>query len=570
MRRISLVAGLALLLSACEFSLAGDLTPPPDALAFGQATPEPILAPAASPDLQAGAGLYMQSCAPCHGAGGLGDGEQAGQLPFAPAPLGDAGLARAASPAGWFRWVSEGRLPRYMPPFASVFTPQERWDVLAFAYSLSLEASDLRSGAALYLQYQDQVDELLDGDRLTAQISLIEALGLSEGEAGALTAYLQAQALGIEEEDLGLGDASPTPASMVDLPEFGSFTGNVLYGGDGVLPAELEATLAGYDHAEQVFSATMELGEDGRFLFEEVPLAPERIFFVQVSYQGQIYFSEFITARGDETNFEIPITVYETTTSTQQLAVESLQLFFDFSKPDVVRVAQQVFISNLGDRVVVPQADDFPVLHFSIPPNANNLAFQEGELGERYVVDATGFGDLRGVLPGANSYQLLFAYELPYTDSLSFQVQFDLPTRSLVAFLPKGEIKLLTEEFQQAGSETIDGVPYSVYASEPGYFPGDEVQLTLSGPHPFWGLRLDKLISDDSLLLGLAALTAAVGAAWLWVRSLPKANTEQILEEIAVLDERYERGGIPKAAYNKRRAALKARLRALLNKGKRK
>ena len=96
------------------------------------------------------------------------------------------------------------------------------------------------------------------------------------------------------------------------------------------------------------------------------------------------------------------------------------------------------------------------------------------------------------------------------------------------------------------------------------------MQLTLSGPHPFWGLRLDKLISDDSLLLGLAALTAAVGAAWLWVRSLPKANTEQILEEIAVLDERYERGGIPKAAYNKRRAALKARLRALLNKGKRK
>jgi hypothetical protein len=72
------------------------------------------------------------------------------------------------------------------------------------------------------------------------------------------------------------------------------------------------------------------------------------------------------------------------------------------------------------------------------------------------------------------------------------------------------------------------------------------------------------LLRDDSLLLGLAALTAAVGFAWLWVRSLPAPNPDQLLEEIAVLDERYAADRISKASYAKRRATLKSQLRATL------
>jgi hypothetical protein len=61
----------------------------------------------------------------------------------------------------------------------------------------------------------------------------------------------------------------------------------------------------------------------------------------------------------------------------------------------------------------------------------------------------------------------------------------------------------------------------------------------------------------------MAALLAAVGALWLWVRRTP-ANREAVLDEIAALDARYERGEVKEAAYQKRRAALKDQLHSLV------
>ena len=560
------MVGFALLLSACEFSLAGDLTPPPVALISGQGTPEPIAMPAADPDLQSGAAIYVQNCAPCHGASGLGDGEQAASLPFAPAPIGDPDLARAASPAEWYRWVSEGRFTRYMPPFASVLTPQERWDVLAFAYSLSLDEIELQSGAELHSKYQGEIGQLLAGDELAAEVDVVARVGLGEDDTRALTAYLQARVLGIESSlDLDLEAIEPPAEGLADLPTYGVLSGQVLSGSGDSLPAGLEVTLSGYDHTEQVLSETVTLLSNGSFSFKDIPISPERIFFAQVPYEGQIYFSEFINATGEQTEFKLPITIYETTTQTDQLAVESVQLFFDFSKPGVVRVAQQVAISNLGDHVVVPQEAGEPVLHYSLPPEAGNLAFKDGELGERYITEEGGFGDLRGVLPGESSYQLLFAYELPYANGVSFRMHIELPTRALTAYLPAGEIEVQSEAFQFIGDQSVAGTIYSAYSAEAGYFPGDEVLVALGGAHPLGTYGLSSLLQDDSLLLGLAAVTTAVGLAWLWVRRLPAQGPQQLMDEIIALDEKYEQGRVAQSAYTKRRVALKAQLRSALN-----
>lgn len=570
MKRSLALIGFALLLSACEFSLAGDLTPPPEALISRERTPEAIATPNSEPDLEIGAILYAQNCAPCHGAGGLGDGEQAAGLPFAPAPIGDPDLARASSPAEWYRWVSEGRIARYMPPFASVLTPQERWDVLAFVYSLSLDETELQFGAVLHSRYEEKIGQLLTGDELTTDINLIASLGLSDEETRQLTAYLQARAIGVDSRvELDL-EGMQTPSEDADPPAFSAFGGQVLYGSGDNLPAGLEVTLFGYDHTEQVLAETVSLDEDGSFSFANIPVALERIFFVQIPYQGQIYFSEFVDATEEQTEFNLPIKIFETTSETDQLAVESMQLFYDFSKPGLVRVAQQVSISNLGDRVVVPLDGGLPVIHFGLPLGASDLAFQDGELGERYVFEEGGFGDLRGVLPGENSYQMLFAYELPYRGGVSYPVRIDLPTRALAAYLPTGDVEMQSAAFRYIGDQVVDGVNYSAFLADDGYFPGDVLQATLRGAHPLGepgvGSVLRSLLQDQSLVVGLAAVTLAVGLVWLWVRSLPPQNPQQVMDEIIALDERYEQGRIRESPYAERRAVLKAQLRNALNK----
>lgn len=131
---------LALLISGC--SLAGDVTPPP-ALATAQMaapadapTPALLIPPATQPDIVAGAIIYADKCAACHGSEGLGDGELANGLAFAPAPLGDPEFARKSDPLDWYRAVTIGNLDRLMPGFKSL-SDQQRWDVVGYALSLS-------------------------------------------------------------------------------------------------------------------------------------------------------------------------------------------------------------------------------------------------------------------------------------------------------------------------------------------------------------------------------------------------------------------------------------------------
>ena len=77
---------IAALLAACNFTLAQDVTPPPD---YVPPTPMPTLGPlfpASAPDVKNGAAIYVEKCAACHGETGLGDGPQGKQLQVTVAP----------------------------------------------------------------------------------------------------------------------------------------------------------------------------------------------------------------------------------------------------------------------------------------------------------------------------------------------------------------------------------------------------------------------------------------------------------------------------------------------------
>jgi mono/diheme cytochrome c family protein len=146
---------LVIILSACSFSLAADVTPPP-----GYQSPTAPVQPAAlkgplyplvPPNPADGAGIYSEKCAPCHGPTGKGDGPRAAQLPNPVAAIGTADLARQSSPAKWYATITQGNLERFMPPFNSL-SDRQRWDVLAYVYSLSQPEASAEQGAQLFQQ----------------------------------------------------------------------------------------------------------------------------------------------------------------------------------------------------------------------------------------------------------------------------------------------------------------------------------------------------------------------------------------------------------------------------------
>ena len=227
----TLIGGL--LIGGC--SLAGDVTPPP-ALATAQMaapsdspTPVTITPPNTQPDIEAGALIYAEKCAACHGPEGLGDGELANELAFAPAPLGDPNFARAADPLEWYRAVTIGNLDRLMPGFVSL-TDQQRWDVVGYALSL---------GSLVAIE--DQQPDLM---------------------------------------------SDPFPEPETDNLS-GSVTGKISNGSaGGSIPADLEVSILGYDGDQEVVRIATTVESDGRFKFEDLEIVPGRLFFSTVVHQG--------------------------------------------------------------------------------------------------------------------------------------------------------------------------------------------------------------------------------------------------------------------------------------------
>jgi hypothetical protein len=96
--RFILLTLLTIISASCNFTLAEDVTPPPNYVA---PTPAPTLGPlypAYAPNIENGAAIYVEKCAPCHGETGLGDGEQGIQLGVTVPAFGLPEVARPCIP----------------------------------------------------------------------------------------------------------------------------------------------------------------------------------------------------------------------------------------------------------------------------------------------------------------------------------------------------------------------------------------------------------------------------------------------------------------------------------------
>ena len=121
LRSFILLALFTLILAACNYTLAEDVTPPPGYVA---PTPQPtlVLSPGQAPSVEAGRAIYAEKCAACHGETGLGDGAQGIQLGVTVPAFGLEEIARPAIPADWFATVTRGRMERFMPTLGAAAT----------------------------------------------------------------------------------------------------------------------------------------------------------------------------------------------------------------------------------------------------------------------------------------------------------------------------------------------------------------------------------------------------------------------------------------------------------------
>ncbi len=94
-------------------------------------------------DTAEGRALYVRSCSSCHGMAGAGDGPTAHRVSTPPPAIGLRKLTPELTPTLAYNVISVGVRGTAMPGFASSLTPQQRWNVINYIYSLRGEKLSL-------------------------------------------------------------------------------------------------------------------------------------------------------------------------------------------------------------------------------------------------------------------------------------------------------------------------------------------------------------------------------------------------------------------------------------------
>jgi len=605
LRSAILIIAAAFLLTACSFSLAADITPPPD---YVPPTPAPTLGalyPASLPDTQAGAAIFVEHCVPCHGAKGLGDGPQSMQLPVTVPGIGLPEVARSAPPAGWFKIVTQGNLDRFMPPFVGALSDQQRWDVISYALTLHMTPAEIARGKSLVeagchecparftdlsemaaLSEDDLVSMIKQG---TADVPAF-AKDFSEEDAVAASAYLRTLAFAVPAQvaavstpaatsgstQAATGAQMPSPASAgaAAANAAGRITGRLEIPTTGQA-VPLTVTLHGFDHSpdqttgpQEVLTLTTTASPDGSYAFENVAMPANRIFLAEVVYAGIKYRSDFQAAAADSTQLALPpLRLYEASTDISLLRLDQLHITTDFATAGTVQVFEIYAFTNASDKSVVISTDGTTIPFISLPKGAQNPGLQEGQDSAPFVQSDKGVA----AVPSDKPYSIIAFFSLPYDKTLEISQPLALDAPSMLLLVPDG-MRVDGKQLSPKGLQAFQSKNYQEFAAT-SLKAGDTLSFSISG-RP----RTSSATGPDvrqGILIGGGVLGVALiaGGIFLYMRDRKRdafapdeadfETSEEVMDAILALDDLHRAGRISDGAYQARRAELKETLRRI-------
>lgn len=588
--RIAILLLLAALLSACNMSLAEDVTPPPG---YVSPTPMPtlVLVPPQIPNAANGAAIYMEKCAACHGASGMGDGPAGIQLGVTVPAFALPEVARPASPAAWYTVVTRGRIERFMPPFASL-NDQERWDVVAYIMSLHTSEEEIARGKQLFeancancsLDYfKDQAQMAGISTVALARIvrlgnEQIPAFGqnLSDEEMWAVAEYLRSLTYTTEPQTVQTTPTlqtqeTPLPAAQTTLPAetaapsaegtpeaadqaqvtpeativvegFGVVHGSIENRTGADLPEGMPVTLRGFEHdfanpnagTQEVVTLEGTVAPDGTFTFENVEMPENRIYLAEVSYGGIALSSEFGIVQAGQTSLELPpLVLYEVTDDTSVLAMDEVNLFLSVESDTSYQILALYTFRNPSEKIVsvsMGAQQEIPFLKF--PIGAEGLGYEAMQDSARFIGTTDGFA----MPPSEQPYGLLAFSSVAPAKEISLAQPLALAVDTVRIFVPEG-MEVKGAGITKDAAQDIQGMNYQAYASS-ALQAGETLEFTITGS-PKQTSAATSTTPNTTLLIGAGGLGLALilAGAWLYLRDRQRAEAEDEESEAETEEE---------------------------------
>lgn len=562
----------------------------------------PGQSPEQKPSALRGEALWAENCAPCHGTSGRGDGPTA-QSPqmadYPPPDLADQAAARQRTPAELFLVIKEGRMERLMPPWGGRLSDAEIWDVVAFAQTLAMPADNIAGGKAIY-EAQCAACHGPDGSG-----SSPGAPDLSD--AGAMAAVSPQALFDIVSQGQNEMPAFATQLSdqerwqVVDYVRSlgyepvaleGILTGQVQNATTGQPAGPVQVRLRRWQAESELSPLVAETNPDGSFRFEGLDTRSDAFYRAEAVYDGVPFPTDFVRFEPGAHELVIPVSVYETTSSDEDISLERFHFIIMGDQPGFLTVLELYQFSNRGERAYVGTVNEeghHETVRLALPAGAQDLFLQSGTLGVDFLETDEGLVATSPVVPGEESFEAAFVYGVPYDGAtLNLDRPLHYETASVNGLLMDLGAKLESGALVFAGERAAEGQTFLQYTGQnlkagetlpmrlndldQIEFPTTPESVETSSVIPSTGLRQTTLLW---MMLGVGALAVAFGVAYPSLRprlrgelSAAGGDLEQqrqrLLLTLARLDQAYEAGELNKTVYLRARARRKAELADVL------
>ncbi|MBI2831574.1 MAG: carboxypeptidase regulatory-like domain-containing protein [Chloroflexi bacterium] len=363
----------------------------------------------------------------------------------------------------------------------------------------------------------------------------------------------------------------------------GTINGQVVNGtAGGASVANLDITLKTFLKDAAVGITSRKTDAEGRFSFSGLATDPTNSYEVRLTYQKADYFSDLINFGQGETTQSVTVNVFDSTTSDDAISIVLAHMVF-YAGEGFLQVKEYVQVANMSDRTYIGSTEEPSLrrnetLRFDLPAGATELKYSLG-LKEGYIASSgDGFVDTLPIIPGAR--EVSYSYKVSY-DPAGYTVskKVTYPIMNFNLLIEDKGITAASSMLTAQETLNIGGVQLKHYAG--GKFTrGDTISAQLSGVPQAQAQPQPQLLDQDDTAkwvgLAVASLAAAFGVIMLRRKkpqpaaSLNSARQkeEQLLLELARLDDDFEKGSIPEESYRKLRADRKAQLAALIRKPK--
>ena len=197
--------------------------------------------PPRTPDFANGRARYATTCAPCHGATGLGDGPAGKTLDPRPRNFHERDRLIALSPFALFSTISYGLNGTSMVAYAEQLDEASRWDLAYYVGSLGFAEAEIARGKAMLDGQRDATIAHVP-DLATLTHRSIAELAAGDTDDEALLAYLRAHPEVLRSGDLPLDVAKSRLAQSLAAFQSGER--------ERALDFAISSYLDGFEHAE--------------------------------------------------------------------------------------------------------------------------------------------------------------------------------------------------------------------------------------------------------------------------------------------------------------------------------